>query len=365
MTMTESGVLLADISQELKSLWNAELGEKKIRASLFTLILYAQKTERKPFYDNLIKSVLSKFPCRVIFIVEDIKQDEKYLKTKVSTEAIGKGTSQIYCEIIQVEAAGALVERVPFIILPHILPDLPVYLLWAQDPAAENTVLPHLEPLANRIIFDSESTSDLQHYSQAVLDLIKRFHCAIGDLHWSAISGWRQAFAQVFDNQDSFLSLVQTKTMRITYNQLDRDLHRHPELEACYLQAWIASRVNWKIQTIDKMEGNIRLTYHRPMDELVILLIPQEQKTLPQGSILSVEIESAKNKGQYTLKRHPESRRVFVQYADKERCDLPCHYFLPGHQEGQEIVEEIFYPSGTKHYQDMLEVLSMKPWSLQ
>lgn len=364
MTMTENRIQLTNIDQELQSLWNAEQGEKKIHASLFTLIFYMQKTDRKSFYDNLVKSVLSKFPCRVILIVEEQTPGQMYLKTTVNSETIGSGESQIYCEIIQIEAAGQLMERVPFIILPHILPDLPVYLLWAQDPATENAVLPHLEPFANRIIFDSESTSDLQQYSQAVLALIKRFHCAIGDLHWSAISGWRRVFAQIFDNQDAFLSLVQSKMIRIYFNQSGLDFHRHPELQACYLQAWIASRVNWKIQNIERIEGNTRITYRRPMDELAVLMIPQDNSSLPPGTILSIEIESERNKGFYTLKRHPQTRQVFVQYSDKERCDLPLHYYLPGNQEGQEIVEEIFYPSGTKHYKDMLEVLSTLPWRL-
>lgn len=199
-------IQIADLNDELTRLWDKEQGQKKIRASLFSLILYVQKTEKTAFFQRLMRSVVSKFPCRVILIINDTHSKENSLRTSVSSETISEQDLKIFCEIIQIEVAGKLIERVPFLILPHILPDLPVYLLWTQDPSLENAVLPHLEPLANRIIFDSESTKDLQNYSRAVLSLLQRFHCAIGDLNWSALSGWRNIFAQVFNNQESFLS---------------------------------------------------------------------------------------------------------------------------------------------------------------
>lgn len=361
MTALQNSIHLTDITQELQKIWNAELGKKRIRASLFTLIFYVQKTERVSFYENLVKSVLTKFPCRVILIVYDGNKKEDYLKTSVSAQVVGD--SPVYCELIQIEVAGKLIERVPFILLPHILPDLPVYLLWNQDPMTENTVFPCVEPFANRIIFDSESTSDLQLYSHSILSLMNRFHCAIGDLHWSAISGWRRIFAQVFGTQETFLSLAQSKIIQIYFNQSGVDFHRPPEIESCYLQAWIAACLNWKVKTVKKEEGNIRLTYHRPLDEVVIQLIPGENTLLPPGAILSIEMESVQKKGHYVFKRHPQSRQVFIQYSDKERCDLPYSASLSGTQEGQEIIEEIFYPSGTKHYRAMLESLSTIPWS--
>ncbi|MCH9626075.1 MAG: hypothetical protein S4CHLAM123_12650 [Chlamydiales bacterium] len=362
MTMTDNQLQLTDINEELKRLWDSELGENKIRASLFNLVLYVQKTERTEHYNTLIKSVVSKFPCRVILVISDENSTQEYLKTKVSSETIGQGELQIFCELIQIEVAGKLIERVPFIILPQILPDLPVYLLWTQDPATENTILPHLEPLADRIIFDSESTSDLQAYSKTVLSLMQRFHCKIGDLNWSALSGWRKIFTQVFDSEDSFQSLAQSNLIRINYNKFGGKFYKHTEIEAAYLQAWLASRLNWKFQTFEINEENVRLTYKRPTHEVIVLLTPQEDEGQPPGAILSIEIESLKDKGLYTFKRHPETRQVFIQYSEKDHCNLPYCTLLSGISEGQEIVEEIFYPSGGKHYLEMLTSLSNTPW---
>lgn len=362
MTTMQSEIQLTDINKELTRLWNEEQGEKKIRASLFNLILYVQKTDRVPFYQDLVKSVISKFPCRVIMIIGDESAKEKYLRTTVNSETLGEGEQQIYCEIIQIDVAGELVERVPFIILPQILPDLPVYLLWTQDPSSENAILPHLEPIANRIIFDSESTQDLQQYCLSVLSLIHKFHCQVGDLNWSALSGWRKIISEIFNQRENFLHLAQSKIIRIHYNKSRSQYSKHTEIEAAYLQAWLAARLGWKFQSIEQNEGNIRITYRRPVHDLVVLLTPQEEANAPPGIILAVEIESTKNKSFYTFKRHPETRQVFIQYSDKDRCDLPYFSTLSGVAAGQEIIEEIFYPSGGEHYRDMLSVLSEIPW---
>src|SRR5690625_570048 len=171
MTTTNNQIQLTDINEELNRLWDAEQGENKTRASLFTLVLYVQKDERLSFSEELIQSVVSKLPCRVILIVSDETAGKGYLRTSVNSETVGEGDLQIFCEIIRIEVAGSLHRRVPFIIIPQILPDLPVYLLWTQNPATENAILPYLEPIADRIIFDPESTDNLQSYAHAVQTL--------------------------------------------------------------------------------------------------------------------------------------------------------------------------------------------------
>lgn len=363
MTAVRNPIIeLVDINEELTKLWDKEQGQNKIRASLFNLIIYLQKDERVDYFEQLIKTVVSKFPCRVIVIIDDASSSEPYLRTQVGAETIHEGETQIFCEVIHVSAAGSLTERVPFIILPLLLPDLPIYLLWSRDPSGENAILPHLEPLAHRIIFDTESTKDLQSYSKAVLSLMHRFHCDVSDLNWSAFSGWRALFRQVFDTPDSLLSLVQSHTIRIYYNKNPSQYYLHTENKAAYLQAWLASRLNWTFQNIEINEGNIRLTYKKTMNEVAILLIPQDFSDLNAGAIGSIEIESEKNQGHYSFKRVSQGRQVNVQYSDKERCDLPTCSYLAGITEGQEIIKEIFYPSTGKHYESMLNAISGIPW---
>lgn len=364
--MASEAPQLCDLNCELGRLWDKEQGEQKIRASLFNLVIYVQNSTRIIYFEQLIKSVIAKFPCRVIFIIGGENPNAAYLRTSVTSETLGSEKLKIYCEIIRIEVSGHFQERVPFIILPQILPDLPVYLLWAEDPLKESLILPHLEPLAQRIIFDAESTSDLQSYSKGVLSMIDRFHCAVGDLNWSAISGWRKIFVQLFNSPQTLLFLAQSSTIRIQYNQLARSnktaYHQHVEIEAAYFQAWLASRLNWKFQNIEFSEGSIQLAYQRPSSEITLFLTPEEAPNLPPGTITSIEIENQKTDAHYIFKRHPQNRQVFIQYSDNNTCELPRCVSLSGSAEGQEILEEIFYPAVGKFYQQMLETLSHIPW---
>lgn len=364
MTTMQNLIQLANINEELKRLWDEEQGKDKIRACLFNLIIYSQKAERASFCKEMIHSVISKFPCRVIVITTDDQTKEDYLRTGVTTETVTVGVSQIFCEIIQVEVAGKLIERVPFIVLPHILPDLPVYLLWTQDPSTENAVLPHLLPFAKRIIFDSEATVDLQKFSQSVLSLVDHFECELGDLNWSALNGWRRIITTVFDTPEMLIRLVQSHIVRIGYFRNPTQFHPHNEIEAAYLQAWLAAQLGWSFQSIENNEGNVRLSYKRLSQDVAIFLTPVEDKgfSLSPGALISLEIESYRSKAHIVFKRHPDTRQVFIQYSDEECCELPLFLLLGGTQHGQEIIEEIFYTHPGQHYKNMLQVLSQIPW---
>jgi len=357
-----ANIQLANINEELTRLWDEAQGEKKTRASLFNLIIYAKKNKRVDYYQSLVKRVVSKFPCRLILIIGDDDSQEEYLKTEVQTETLGEGDLQIFCEIIRIEVAGALLERVYYILLPHLLCDLPTYLLWTQDPAIDNAILPRLESIASRIIFDPEETQNIQNYAQATLKLLKGFHCDIGDLNWSALLGWRNIFAELFDTPEAIDALEQSAKIQIVFAENPTLGLRHQEIEAAYLQAWLASTLHWKFKAFDESEGKSRLTYKRASGEVVILLSSEKNENYAPGSLLSVDIESAQNGAKWHFGRESQTNQICIQYSDQVRCDLPHYMHLQNIEEGAEIINEIFYPQRGSHYYQMLEVLTQIPW---
>ncbi|MCB1181257.1 MAG: glucose-6-phosphate dehydrogenase assembly protein OpcA [Chlamydiia bacterium] len=361
MTATDY-LQLSNISEELAHLWDTELGRNKIRACLFTLIIYTQKTEKIASYGELIKKVIGKFPCRILWIIEDVHSDERYLKTEVSSQTIGEGDLSLFCEQIKIETAGDYRERVPYLLLPYLVPDLPIYLFWTADPTGENVILSRLQPYAHRIIFDSEGAADIQAFSHTILKLVGDNKTGVTDLNWISTWGWRNIFRSVFNSRDTVDQLIQSNRLRITYNKNPSSQGYLGEIRAAYFQAWLASQLNWKFTHFEHEEGNYRLAYHRAMGDLAIHLAPVEQKELPIGAILSIEIESSLKKGHYIFKRHPESRQVYIQYSDANHCDLPYCFYLGGFAAGQEILEEIFYETTGEHYKNMLQTLSQIPW---
>ena len=351
-------VEITNISKELTRLWDEAQGQNKTRASVFNLIVYVQQKTRVEHYEAMVRKVVSKFPSRVIFIIADERKDENYLNTAVSSQTVGEGDLQIFCEMIKIEVGGTFKKQVPFLVIPQILADLPVYLLWTQDPTRENEILPHLEPYANRIIFDAERNINLQEFSKTIHALAKSFSCEVGDLHWSAISGWRTLLKETFNSESAIEALDDAQHITISY------VKGGQETEAAYIQAWLASRLGWKFQDFELIEGNIRISYRRPTHEVVIFLKPVELNTLYPGAILSIEIESNIQEKHYMLTRNSSSRQVTVQISDAEKCELPITGYISGVKAGQEIIEEIFYPAPKNHYQSMLDTLSHIPWRL-
>lgn len=362
MTTVSENISLIDINETLSRLWDVEIGKDKIRACLFNLIVYTEKTARLPFFEELIKKVIGKFPCRILWIKEDSMSTESYLKTSVETETISAGEAQLFCEMIKIETTKTYRNRLPSIILPHLLPDLPIYAFWTKDPSQKNEILDFLEKWSHRILFDSQETEDLQAYGQKMLELLQSMHCHISDLNWVATRGLRHIFSQVFNSNESLAPLLHCKTISIVYNK-NSSLHTQSQaIRAGYFQAWLAAQFNWKFQNFEKKNEKITITYRRALDTVSVFLSPFEDPSFPPDAILSIEIESHLNKAHYCFKRVAGSRQVVFQYSDNQRCDLPHTFFLIGFQEGQEIIEEIFHESSGIHYKNMLQYLSQIPW---
>ncbi|MCH9610592.1 MAG: hypothetical protein S4CHLAM81_04340 [Chlamydiales bacterium] len=349
MTMAANEIEIINIEKELTRLWDQELGQNKTRASLFNLIIYVPQGQRIKLFDSIVDNVVNKFPCRVLMISSEERGNSDKLQTAVSSHTIGS----IYCEIIRIEVAGKYKERVPFLVIPNIQADLPVYMLWTQDPLSDNPIFPKLARISNRIIFDAESTANLQKYSQKLLEVKKNFSADVGDLNWSALAPWRKLLAETYNDAKMLEHLREASDIRITYNKKVSPLHPHTEIEAAYLQAWIASRMQWKLKS--------QLTYMNEKDKVKVA-IETASVDLPAGAIVSLEIVSKKSGGHLICTRDPNSCQVHVQFSDNEKCQLPVCHILTGAEEGQEIINEIFYPASMEHFCSALTMLSNTKW---
>ena len=154
------------IETELIKIWEELAKENKMRASLFNLIVFNRLSARTDYIRSIVQKVVEKFPCRTLFVSQDPDAKQTYLKTAVSVVIPKAEESTVACDQIDIGVAGSELERVPFLLLPHILPDLPIYLLWAEDPSQPHPLFSPLIRLATRIIFDSESADNLLSFSR-------------------------------------------------------------------------------------------------------------------------------------------------------------------------------------------------------
>lgn len=348
----------ADIESELGRIWESFQGTNKMRACLFNLIIYAKKGQRNAYLNQIAQKVIEKFPSRIIFITYDENSKDDNLRTSVSVLTADEGENEIACDLIEVEVSSKNHPRVPYVILPHILPDLPVYLVHADDPTEENSIAQQLEHFANRVIFDSESTCDLPAFAKAVLSHKENNQADVADLNWARIEGWRQLFANVFKSPDELDRLRHSTVINIHYNSKETDYLCHTNIQSIYLQTWIGVQLGWSLTNFCQEKESQLFSYETEHTPLQISIHPTKREEIPPGRILSIKIETEKGY-HYSLKRSAECpHHVMIEKSSAEFCSLPVHYVMDKDVSGQSLVKGICHKGTSSHYIKMLAVLA-------
>jgi glucose-6-phosphate dehydrogenase assembly protein OpcA len=258
-------------------------------------------------------------------------------------------TTSIACDHIDIGVAGNERERVPYLILPHILPDLPITLLWAEDPCDTHPLFQPLTKLAHRIIFDSESADNLLGFAKTVLALKK---VDIADLNWARTEGWRDLITSLFDSGERLAMLQDISEVKIVYNGRPTEFFCHLKIQSMYLLAWLSSRLDWNCQKSDK---NLNFTF----EHVSASIESAEWEKIGPGTILSVTLTTSK-KVKFECARIKEKYHyVSIQISSPDKCDLPYQYLLGQTATGQSLVKEICNKGTSHHYLEMLEHLEV------
>lgn len=335
-------IQIADIAQELERQWEAQEAAHQIRASLFNLILYCPESHRLKDY---VKVIIDKFPCRIILVQQNADPSQNYLRVSVSNVVTSKGGESIACDQINIDVTESQLKRVPYIILPHLLADLPIYLLWGQDPATNNDLLSHLQQFATKLIFDSSYAENLGSFSRALLAIMERGKTEISDMEWVATRGWRAILASTFDTQEKIVQLHAAKAVRLFYHS--------SKIQSMYLQAWLAGQMEWRLMEA----APLALKYHNEAHELVVDLIPREDLEAAPGSILGVEIETYSDM-LYAFECKERLPQVVVHISSLQECAMPFMLPLPDRRKSPTFLRDLLYRSAGAHFQKTLTKLA-------
>ncbi|MGE5196629.1 MAG: glucose-6-phosphate dehydrogenase assembly protein OpcA, partial [Anaerolineae bacterium] len=314
------------IESELSRIWDSLEGTNKMRACLFNLIFYTKKNERASYLQTIAQKVIDKFPSRVIFINADPTSSENDLKAKVSVLSSASGACDVACDRIEIDALGSQQERIPFVILPHLIPDLPVYLVWGEDPSQENPIAIELEKLATRLIFDSETTDHLPNFATSILRHRERSFCDIADLNWARMGNWREMLSKTFYSKEKLELLERAKTLRICFNSQETAFFCHTNIQATYLQAWICCQLNWELEDLSSEPGTLSFHYRQGKQPILVELISQKVAGLSSGSIMSLELLTSEQEHLIFSRDILFPHQILFNYSTLQRCELPSKY---------------------------------------
>ena len=343
------------IESELKAIWEKLAQENKTRACLFNLIVFNRYSSRTDYIRSIAQRVVEKFPCRLIFISEDPEAESPYLKTAVSVLIPQNGESSVACDHIDIGVGGSDIERTPYLVLPHIIPDLPTTLLWTEDPTKPHPLFTSLSKLAHRLIFDSESADNLLEFAKTVLELNNKNSYDVADLNWARTEEWRDFLASLFRPPERNVQLEQVKSLQITYNERVTEYFCHLKIQSMYLLAWLSNRLSW---TCEKTSSTLRFSFTSPKQKSVDAAIHTAiWQNLGPGTIISIRLET-NGKGVYHCYRIKEEYHyVNVEISSHEKCDLPYQFLLGQTTAGHSLVQEICRKGTSQHYLEMLNTL--------
>lgn len=344
------------IETELRAIWEKLAKENKMRACLFNLIVFNRYSSRTDYIRNIVQKVIEKFPCRLLFISEDPEAKESYLKTAVSVIIPQNGESTTACDHIDIGVGGKEIERVPFVLLPHILPDLPTVLLWAEDPSKHHPLFHPLISLASRVIFDSEAADDLLAFSKTVLDLKALANFDVADLNWARTQGWRDLLSSLFDTKERLSQLQNLSSLQIIYNDRPTEFFCHLKIQSMYLLAWLSSRLNW---TLKKRDSTLHFQFTSDQNPITVDITSESWENLGPGTVISLRFMTKQQQIYDCSRIQDRYHHVNIQISSQEKCDLPYQFILGQTATGHSLVQEICMKGTSSHYLEMLKLLQI------
>lgn len=328
------------------------------RTALFNLVIYTHDSLRIEYCNRVVEMVSKQFPCRIFFI-ESTKETTGELNLNFSVLGEEKGKS-FSSDFIHIKASGEGLTRVPYLIIPYLIPDLPIFLLWDEDITKDSQILSSLRPLATRIIYDSESMDDLKSFTAHMMQQLHNCKTEIIDMNWVRIAGWREVIAKTFDTAYRFDLLKKSTSIDLVYNDRGNELTVCKQTQAYYLQAWIASRLKWKWETLVKTKDSLEIHYTQSKQMIIVRLIPGKREDLAPEEIIDCRFSNP-SLFECTLSRQT-STQVQVHASDQYQCVIPFNLILPTLQSGRSFIQEIFYQKINPQYPEILPYLSWVDW---
>ena len=355
-TETLNYIKVSEIESALEALWEKHSNTNTIRASLFNLVIYVKKDLREEYLSQLAKNMIRKYPCRMIVITEFENTGEDYLRTYVSDMLPEEGSS-IFCDLINFEVSGSYRERIPFVVLPHLLADKPVYLLWGDDPLKNDPISIKLENRATRTIFDSDSTQNLEDFASMVLKHQEKVFCDIGDLNWARCSPWRNLFAHSFNSAQALHCLEDAKDIHIVFNGSETKDLAHTRIQSMYFQGWLATRLGWKCDTVLSTKDDLCFKYKTNQGLTNLTLSAGSKSDLPSGRILTVDIESHGSEKISFIRSKKNVNKISMHHCSNAICDMPVYHLFNKEMVGRSMKDEVYSQGTDPSFMKVLEFI--------
>ncbi len=248
-------VKLDSIEKGLTNLWQAAAkprnGESEppvMRACVLNLVIFADSGTRLAPVTDVITKLTWSYPCRAIVLVSEPQNPTNDMQASISThcQQPSPNAKKVCCEQITIRGLGQGSERLPSMVLPSLVPDLPVVLWWPGDPTMDGQTFERLLEDTDRFISDSSHFADPIRSLNQLANLIEaRPRLAISDFNWARLTPWRGLVAQFFDEPQMLPYLSNVDSIEVEY--VVAAANEQPNLAmSLLLTSWLADKLGWQ-----------------------------------------------------------------------------------------------------------------------
>ena len=291
------------VEQELSRLWMENAGGEDqetavMRARVLNLLVYVSSAEALAEVNELLSEVTSVHPCRALVMVAERDGADSDIEMLVSSYCQSSGaakTRNLCCEQVTMRASGRFSVELPSAAEPLLVPDLPIFLWWRDQPRLNDGVFRKLSHASDRVIFDSADF--LQPYTDlfALAGLLQKeraAHTGLSDLNWARLTSWRGLLANFYDVREYRETLDRINHVRIEYVAPEAA----PEAiapKALILAGWLMSRLGWRVASSQPVQAKGRAVHlERAGREIVIEFKSVSRRAEMHGWIARVELRA-------------------------------------------------------------------------
>ncbi|MFN3244259.1 MAG: glucose-6-phosphate dehydrogenase assembly protein OpcA [Planctomycetota bacterium] len=189
-----------ELPDALSKLWDACMQDQKGSDVARALTANFVGIARAPHASCLIdatEQLQRRSPCRAFLLVIDEDSPSEIAELTATTRKHGP-LRDIVLEQIVLRLHSADLHRMPGLLRPLILDDLPSHLLWALPWPTDGANFETLAEMCQHAIVDSRSFGDPERELQLLRQRRERGE-QISDLSWLRVQPWRRALAEAFE----------------------------------------------------------------------------------------------------------------------------------------------------------------------
>ena len=274
---------------------SSESGVPGTRTAVFNLVAFASDRPTMQRITDALAALIDHHPSRTIVALVDptIEDPPIHAWVQVQCKPLGTTGMHVCVDQIIIESKPTVRRRIPNLVLPLLLADLPAIVWWPGEPPMRDPFLYDMLEPANRLVVD---TSEFIHVERALLELnTLRYRPGLSvdlaDLNWARILPWRELIAQLWDVSDWHPHLHKITKVEIDLGRPTGGRSNRPQ--ALLLAGWLASRLKWEPMSLERMPDGYRMQAKHGRQRIEIL----------------VHINVDKRSGVRAVRLHAESAR--------------------------------------------------------